>query len=163
MSDARMDWPIRGNRSIPGCLSNELVIRPTAVTDGLPIRGALAGDSRVDFRWANPSDVACVSWSNGLESCIVQIGTDIGIHAMQKLVLLVCAAALLWPSHTCLLGGGLSQSEFQRLHELLQPDKQELWQTIPWKISLLDAQHAAAREHKPIFMWAMDGHPLGCT
>ena len=31
-----MDWPIRGNRSIPGCLSNELVIRPTAVTDGYP-------------------------------------------------------------------------------------------------------------------------------
>ena len=80
-----------------------------------------------------------------------------------KTGLVIRAAALLWPSHTCLLGGGLSQSEFQRLHGLLQPDKQELWQTIPWKTSLLDAQHAAAREHKPIFMWAMDGHPLGCT
>ena len=107
--------------------------------------------------------VACVSWSNGLESCMVQIGIDIGIHATPKLVLLVCAAALLWPSHTCLQGGSLSQSKFQRLHELLQPDRRELWQTIPWKISLLDAQQAAAREHKPIFIWAMDGHPLGCT
>jgi len=28
---------------------------------------------------------------------------------------------------------------------------------------VLDAQAAAAREGKPIFIWAMDGHPLGCT
>jgi len=28
---------------------------------------------------------------------------------------------------------------------------------------VLDAQAAATREGKPIFIWAMDGHPLGCT
>ena len=34
---------------------------------------------------------------------------------------------------------------------------------IPWKISLREAQRAAVSEKKPIFIWAMDGHPLGCT
>jgi len=57
----------------------------------------------------------------------------------------------------------LTEAEFQSLHAALQPDEDEPWRTIPWKISLLDAQHAAAEQNKPIFIWAMDGHPLGCT
>lgn len=56
----------------------------------------------------------------------------------------------------------ISQAEFEKLHEELQPADQP-WRTIPWKIDLLDAQAAAAKEGKPIFIWAMDGHPLGCT
>ena len=58
---------------------------------------------------------------------------------------------------------GLTEAEFQKLHRELQPDPQATWRTIPWKTSVLDAQAAAAREGKPIFIWAMDGHPLGCT
>ena len=48
------------------------------------------------------------------------------------------------------------------LHAELQPGD-EAWRTIPWKIALLDAQKTAAEEKKPLFIWAMDGHPLGCT
>ncbi len=40
---------------------------------------------------------------------------------------------------------------------------QEPWRTIPWETSLIEAQNIAAREKKPIFIWAMDGHPLACT
>ena len=58
---------------------------------------------------------------------------------------------------------GLSEAEFQRLHKKLQVSGEKPWRTIPWKISLLDAQRAAVSEKKPIFIWAMDGHPLGCT
>ena len=58
---------------------------------------------------------------------------------------------------------GLTEAEFQKLHRELQPDPKAMWQTVPWKTSVLDAQAAAAREGKPIFIWAMDGHPLGCT
>ena len=58
---------------------------------------------------------------------------------------------------------GLSDADFQRLHRQLQPAADEPWRTIPWKIALLDAQRAAAQQSKPIFIWAMDGHPLGCT
>lgn len=57
----------------------------------------------------------------------------------------------------------LTKAKFQRLLEDLRPAKDALWRTIPWKTSLLDAQRQAAAESKPIFIWAMDGHPLGCT
>ena len=60
-------------------------------------------------------------------------------------------------------GEGLSEDDFRRLHKKLQSSKKDPWRTIPWKISLLDAQRAAVSEKKPIFIWAMDGHPLGCT
>ena len=57
----------------------------------------------------------------------------------------------------------LDDAEFRRLHQLLEPSADEPWRTIPWKIALLDAQRNAVDENKPIFIWAMDGHPLGCT
>ena len=60
-------------------------------------------------------------------------------------------------------GDALTEAEFKELHAELQPDVAAPWRTIPWKISLLEAQAASAREGKPIFIWAMDGHPLGCT
>ncbi len=56
----------------------------------------------------------------------------------------------------------LDEIEFRRLHQELNP-RDELWKTIPWRISLLDAQRQAAKQEKLIFIWAMDGHPLGCT
>ncbi|MGE3817862.1 MAG: hypothetical protein AB7I30_00350 [Isosphaeraceae bacterium] len=62
-----------------------------------------------------------------------------------------------------LVPGDLPVDEFKTLHAQLQPSKDEVWRTIPWKVSLLEAQVEAARERKPIFIWAMDGHPLGCT
>jgi hypothetical protein len=66
--------------------------------------------------------------------------------------------SLLW-----LAPGELSVDEFKTLHAQLQPAKDEPWRTIPWKVSLIEAQAAAARDGKLIFIWAMDGHPLGCT
>ncbi|MFT4588180.1 MAG: hypothetical protein ACI9VS_002612 [Candidatus Binatia bacterium] len=59
--------------------------------------------------------------------------------------------------------GGLSVNEFEKLHSELRPPTEEAWRSIPWKTSLLDAQATAAKERKPIFIWAMDGHPLGCV
>ena len=57
----------------------------------------------------------------------------------------------------------ITEAEFERLHEKLRPESDAPWRTIPWKIDLLEAQRTAAVEQKPIFIWAMDGHPLGCT
>ncbi|MBC8353703.1 MAG: hypothetical protein H8E66_17025 [Planctomycetes bacterium] len=59
--------------------------------------------------------------------------------------------------------GDLTMAEFQELHEQLQVSADKPWRTIPWKTAMLDAQHTAAQQAKPIFIWAMDGHPLGCT
>jgi len=66
-------------------------------------------------------------------------------------------------SVTALSGAELNESEFRKLQQQLQPSADALWRTIPWKITLLEAQRVAIQEKKPIFIWAMDGHPLGCT
>ena len=57
----------------------------------------------------------------------------------------------------------LDSKEFTRLIELLTPESSKPWRSIPWKLSVLEGQQAAAKSGKPIFIWAMDGHPLGCT
>ena len=61
------------------------------------------------------------------------------------------------------LAAELNEAEFLSLQRQLQPPADAPWRTIPWKITLLEAQRTAIQEKKPIFIWAMDGHPLGCT
>jgi hypothetical protein len=54
--------------------------------------------------------------------------------------------------------------QFARLHALIQPSpKEEKWTAIPWLANLWEARQRAAAEGKPILLWEMDGHPLGCT
>lgn len=67
----------------------------------------------------------------------------------------VLALALLVPD-------GITVEEFQKLHRDLQPAKDEAWRSVPWKIDLLEVRERSAREKKPIFIWSMDGNPLGC-
>jgi hypothetical protein len=62
-----------------------------------------------------------------------------------------------------LLPSGITVEEFEKLQQDLRPSKDDLWRSIPWKVSLAEAQAVALKEHKPLFMWSMDGHPLGCT
>ncbi len=56
----------------------------------------------------------------------------------------------------------ITPDEFRKLHAELVPGE-ETWKTIPWQTDLLAAQRLAAEQKKLIFIWAMDGHPLGCT
>jgi hypothetical protein len=58
---------------------------------------------------------------------------------------------------------GLSAAEFEKLHRLLRPSREEAWQQLPWKLSLLEARDQAAREKKPVFLLVRSGHPLGCV
>ena len=57
----------------------------------------------------------------------------------------------------------LTLEEFNRLHKEVQPPRDEVWRTIPWKLSLLEAQRLAAADQRPIFVWAMAGNPLACV
>jgi hypothetical protein len=75
----------------------------------------------------------------------------------MPLILLACLSC------AALQAEGLDESRFREIQAELAPSADEPWRTIPWKIGLLDAQREAARERKPMFIWAMDGHPLGCT
>ncbi len=57
----------------------------------------------------------------------------------------------------------LDAKRFAELQKQLAPEPDAPWRSIPWRIDLLAAQREAAEHKKPLFVWAMDGHPLGCT
>jgi hypothetical protein len=58
----------------------------------------------------------------------------------------------------------IAPKQFDQLHALIKPHADEdKWAQIPWLASLWDARKRAAAEGKPILLWEMDGHPLGCT
>ncbi|HZT81443.1 MAG TPA: hypothetical protein VFA26_14540 [Gemmataceae bacterium] len=69
-----------------------------------------------------------------------------------------------------LLAWGLAAAElvppqqFDKLHALIKPHQdEEAWASIPWRSSLWEARKEAAAKGKPILLWEMDGHPLGCV
>ncbi len=44
------------------------------------------------------------------------------------------------------------------------PDESELrWKDVDWRVSLADGIRDAQAAKKPILLWAMNGHPLGCV
>ena len=57
----------------------------------------------------------------------------------------------------------LTPTDFRELQDTLLPQHPEKWQTVPWKITLLEARALAVKSGKPLFMWSMNGNPLGCT
>jgi hypothetical protein len=77
------------------------------------------------------------------------------------------SAAAVWLAGRCPslspAAEGLTLVEFEKLHKELQPPRDELWQSIPWQVSLLEARKLAAQEKKPIVMRVRSGHPLGCV
>jgi hypothetical protein len=46
--------------------------------------------------------------------------------------------------------------------DAMRPDR-EAWQTVPWRTDLDTARREAAALQRPMFIWAMNGNPLGCT
>jgi hypothetical protein len=58
----------------------------------------------------------------------------------------------------------LTPENFAKVQALIKPAPDEdKWEQIPWMTSLWQARKRAAAEGKPILLWEMDGHPLGCT
>ena len=72
-------------------------------------------------------------------------------------VLLALSAAL-----PLLAEEGLSEAEFEKLHAELTPER-AAWEAVPWRLSMLEACAAAAKEKKPVYMLVRSGHPLGCV
>lgn len=58
----------------------------------------------------------------------------------------------------------ITLAQLPELRALIRPQAFETtWNEIPWLTSLWQARQRAAAEGKPILLWEMDGHPLGCT
>ena len=49
------------------------------------------------------------------------------------------------------------------LQKVIRPcDGEDAFDKIAWLTTIHDARVKAAKEGKPILLWEMDGHPLGC-
>lgn len=58
----------------------------------------------------------------------------------------------------------LRSEQLGPLQALIKPGATEdAWARIPWQTDLWRARQLAAQQGKPILLWEMDGHPLGCT
>jgi len=49
------------------------------------------------------------------------------------------------------------------VREILPSKEESAWLEIDWKTDLWEARKEAAQSGKPIYLWEMDGHPLGCV
>ena len=50
-----------------------------------------------------------------------------------------------------------------RIAEVVPKPHEEKWLSIPWRLNLSQARIDSQKEGKPLFMWIMNGHPMGCT
>ncbi len=46
---------------------------------------------------------------------------------------------------------------------ILPSDGDLAWTKIPWKVTFHEGITAANEKSKPLLLWVMNGHPLGCT
>jgi hypothetical protein len=61
-------------------------------------------------------------------------------------------------------GAALDGENFRDFIRFIRPQAHELnWLSIPWQTDLREACRLAVAERKPIFLWTMNGNPLGCT
>ena len=69
---------------------------------------------------------------------------------------------------TCLVltasaGEPIKPEQFDKLRAVIKPQSgEDKWAGIPWRTDLWQARKEAAAQGKPILLWEMDGHPLGC-
>lgn len=58
----------------------------------------------------------------------------------------------------------LADETFRELFDSCRPRMgSEKWTEIPWFGTLWEARQKAAADLKPLFIWAMNGHPFGCV
>ena len=58
----------------------------------------------------------------------------------------------------------LAAERFADFVDYIKPRPEELrWTEIRWENDLWEARQKAAAAGKPLFLWAMNGNPLGCV
>ena len=87
---------------------------------------------------------------------------------MRRLLFAVLAAGLVAVAHvglnrTSVAAPPLSADDAVKLRALVRPvEGEDPFDTIPWETNLWEARKKAAAAGKPVLLWEMDGHPLGC-
>jgi hypothetical protein len=75
--------------------------------------------------------------------------------------MLVALSVLLVAS--CLAAESPDAELDRNIASVLPKPSEERWLQIPWRTDLAAARVEANREGKAMFLWMMDGNPLGCT
>ena len=58
----------------------------------------------------------------------------------------------------------LTDASFHTLRDQIIPAQEQLrWKQIPWRPTLWEGVQDAHRMEKPVLLFVMNGHPLGCT
>ena len=99
-----------------------------------------------------------------MRSVLLSLCAAASLAAGVLIIAPVRGASLTWNgmSVPSLEEAAIGTAEFQKLHGAVAPAA-ERWTEIPWETDLASARKRAASERKPLFMWIMDGHPLGCV
>ena len=50
-----------------------------------------------------------------------------------------------------------------KIASVLPTTNEDRWLQIPWRQDLAAAFKEAEQQRKPLYLWVMDGNPLGCT
>lgn len=56
-----------------------------------------------------------------------------------------------------------TRADFERVSEFIKNPKADKWRKIAWIPSIWDGVEASQVRNKPMFIWAMNGDPLGCV
>lgn len=102
----------------------------------------------------------CVAPSERSEHWTVEVGYwhDAGMKLLAITMLTILAGV---PAQRAT---ELSFDSFDSLLAQIQPTEAEQgWQGIAWRLSLAAAVVESQAVDKPILLWAMNGHPLGCV
>lgn len=55
------------------------------------------------------------------------------------------------------------QSLDAKIASVLPSKEESKYMSIPWRLDLNVARQQAQDSGKPLFIWVMNGHPMGCT
>lgn len=59
---------------------------------------------------------------------------------------------------------GLDDQSFATWRDRIRTgDAEQVWEQLPWLTAYHKGLEKAAAEGKPLLLWVMNGHPLGCT
>ncbi len=95
---------------------------------------------------------------------------NLSFRSVTLILLLLVAASGGWYAHSRTATPiteptlTLTDENYTAWRDHILPRDAELdYLQIPWKLTFADGLAEAARQKKPLLLWTMNGHPLGCT
>jgi len=92
-----------------------------------------------------------------------RIASSIWIAATSTLIFLILGSPVTAEGLDEMNAADMIADLTRKVKKIEPTGQEEKWRRIPWRIDLMAARDEAASENKPIFLWLMNGHPMGCT